>query len=134
MIITMAGLRIRLYGPPPEELGRLTGREVPDWATRLYGLFGETPQQVSAGAAVSALAGALEHRLKKLSQLFGLMERHGWVLELEGDHVLCRHPGISELDAQAQLERLGVWMLVRAHAPHEERSGAVIWESGQRIG
>lgn len=112
MIMTMADLKIRLYGSPAEELGHLTGKSAPDWAARLYGLFGEGPQQVSAGAAVSALAGELEHRLKKLSQLFGAMERHGWVLDLDGDHILCRHDGLTDLEAQAQLEELGVWLLV----------------------
>jgi hypothetical protein len=116
MIIPMADLRIRLYGPPAEELGHLTGGEAPAWATRLYGLYGENPRQVSAGAAVSALAGELEHRLKKLAQLFGAMERNGWVLELDGEHVRCHHEGLTDAEARAQLEKLGVWLLVASPA------------------
>ena len=117
----MAALKVRLYGPPPEELGHLTGGDTPTWAERLYGLFGEPPEKVSAGAAVSALAGELEHRLKKLSQLFGQMERHGWTLELDGDSILCRNDELTEIQAEEQLERLGVWMLARAHAVSRPR-------------
>jgi hypothetical protein len=116
MIMGMADLRIRLYGPPDEELGSLTGGEAPEWAARLYGLFGESPRQVSAGAAVSALAGELEHRLKKLAQLFGAMERNGWVLELDGEHIRCHHDALTDAAARAQLEKLGVWLLVPSAA------------------
>ena len=112
----MADLRIRLYGTPAEELGHLTGGEAPEWAARLYGLFGESPRQVSAGAAVSALAGEIEHRLKKLAQLFGAMERNGWVLELDGEHVVCHHDALTDAEARAQLEKLGVWLLVPSSA------------------
>ena len=129
----MAVLRIRLYDPPAEELGRLTGREVPRWVERLYSLHGETPEKVSAGAAVSALAGQLEHRLKKLAQLFAVMERHGWVLELDGDAVLCTQGDLDEAAATEQLEALGVWLLAREHA-HHDRTGAVAWESGAVTG
>jgi hypothetical protein len=129
----MAAVKIKLYGPPREELGHITGGAAPEWARRLYGLFGDSAEKVPAGPAVSALAGLLEHRLKKLSLLFGQMEGTGWTLELDGDHVVCRHGDLSELEAQAQLERLGVWMLVKEHAPHEESTGAVIWEGGARI-
>jgi hypothetical protein len=129
----MAALRVRLYGRADEELAGLTGQGVPEWAVRLYGLHGDDPKKVSAGAAVSALAGELEHRLKKLSQLFAVMERNGWTLELDGDAVLCRLEDLDDLSALEQLERLGVWVLAKEHAPHDA-TGSVRWEDGAVLG
>lgn len=112
----MATLRLDLYGPPGEELARLSGERVPRWAGRLYMAYGHRPPDVPLSRVVHALSEEMGTRLHALSVLLDKAEEMGWHVRIEGDHAYLTtalEPDRSE-DA---LDRAGVLSVARLLAP-----------------
>ncbi|TMC66072.1 MAG: hypothetical protein E6J16_02665 [Chloroflexota bacterium] len=75
-----------------------------------------------------ALGESLGIRLRKLSVLLKKMEALGWSIKpLQWD--LLASTDLNEIEAQAQLEAAGVWVLARQHAPLD-KAGNVAWSHG----
>src|SRR5438309_11619182 len=107
-----AGLKLSLFGPPRDELASTVDGEVPEWIDRLYESYGTTAESAPASASVLALGEPLGIRLRKLSVLLKKMEALGWSIKpLQWD--LLASTDLSEVEAQAQLDAAGVWVLAR---------------------
>ena len=124
----MARLKLSLFGTPRDELASTVDGEVPEWIDRLYESYGTTAESAPASASVLALGESLGIRLRKLSVLLKKMEALGWSIKpLQWD--LLASTDLSEIEAQAQLEAAGVWVLARQHAPLD-KAGNVAWSHG----
>ena len=124
----MARLKLSLFGTPRDELASTVDGEVPEWIDRLYESYGTTAESAPASASVLALGESLGIRLRKLSVLLKKMEALGWSIKpLQWD--LVASTDLSEIEAQAQLEAAGVWVLARQHAPLD-KAGNVAWSHG----
>ena len=124
----MARLKLSLFGTPRDELASTVDGEVPEWIDRLYESYGTTAESAPASASVLALGESLGIRLRKLSVLLKKMEALGWSIKpLQWD--LLASTDLSEVEAQAQLEAAGVWVLARQHAPLD-KAGNVAWSHG----
>jgi len=124
----VARLKLSLFGTPRDELASTVDGEVPEWIDRLYESYGTTAESAPASASVLALGESLGIRLRKLSVLLKKMEALGWSIKpLQWD--LLASTDLSEIEAQAQLEAAGVWVLARQHAPLD-KAGNVAWSHG----
>jgi len=125
----MARLKLGLFGTPRDELAATVDGEVPQWIERLYASFGYTREDAPASASVLALSEGLYHRLRKLSFLLAKMEQLGWVIEPRRWDLIAENPDLDDIEAQAQLEDAGVWIIARMHAPVGS-DGDVRWSHG----
>jgi hypothetical protein len=124
----VARLKLSLFGTPRDELASTVDGEVPEWIDRLYESYGTTAESAPASASVLALSESLGIRLRKLSVLLKKMEALGWSIKpLQRD--LLASTDLSEIEAQAQLEAAGVWVIARQHAPLD-KAGNVAWSHG----
>jgi len=124
----VARLKLSLFGTPRDELASTVDGEVPEWIDRLYESYGTTAESAPASASVLALGESLGIRLRKLSVLLKKMEALGWSIKpLQWD--LIASTDLSEIEAQAQLEAAGVWVIARQHAPLD-KAGNVAWSHG----
>lgn len=124
----VARLKLGLFGTPRDELARTVDGDVPEWIERLYLSYGTTPDAAPASASVLALGESLGYRLRKLSVLLAKMEALGWTIR-PGRWDLVATTELDEIEAQAQLEDAGVWVIARQHAP-VDRDGNVRWSRG----
>ena len=124
----MARLKLSLFGTPRDELASTVDGDVPEWIDRLYESYGTSAESAPASASVLALGEALGIRLRKLSVLLKKMEALGWSIKPLDWHLLAS-TDLVEVDAQAQLEAAGVWVIVRQHAP-QDKAGNVAWSHG----
>lgn len=118
-------LRLALYDPPAEELGRLRSEDVPRWVLRLYWSYGYDAERAPLSAAVEALAEGVGRRLEELALALRKIEGRGWHVEVDGAEVVVA----SDLPRGATIEALdadGVWTVVRAHAV-KDAAGEVAW-------
>jgi hypothetical protein len=124
----VARLKLCLFGTPRDELASTVDGEVPEWIDRLYESYGTSAESAPASASVLALGESLGHRLRKLSVLLKKMEALGWSIRpLRWD--LLASTNLDEVEAQAQLEAAGVWVIARQHAPLD-KAGNVAWSHG----
>ena len=124
----MARLKLCLFGTPRDELASTVDGEVPEWIDRLYESYGTSADSAPASASVLALGESLAYRLRKLSVLLKKMEALGWSIKpLRWD--LLATTDLDEIEAQAQLEAAGVWVIARQHAPLDQ-AGNVAWSHG----
>ncbi|MEA2635820.1 MAG: hypothetical protein QOH92_2587 [Chloroflexota bacterium] len=124
----MARLKLCLFGTPRDELASTVDGEVPEWIDRLYKSYGTSAESAPASASVLALGESLGYRLRKLSVLLKKMEALGWSIKpLRWD--LLASTDLDEVEAQAQLESAGVWVIARQHAP-QDKAGNVAWSRG----
>lgn len=124
----MARLKLCLFGTPRDELASTVDGDVPEWIERLYESYGTTADAAPASASVLALGESLGIRLRKLSVLLAKMERLGWsITPARWD--LIASTDLDEVEAQAQLEAAGVWVIARQHAPLD-KAGNVAWSHG----
>ena len=124
----MARLKLSLFGTPRDELASTVDGEVPEWIDRLYESYGTTAESAPASASVLALGESLGIRLRKLSVLLKKMEVLGWSIKpLHWD--LLASTDLNEVEAQAELEAAGVWVIARQHAPLD-KAGNVAWSHG----
>lgn len=124
----MARLKLGLFGTPRDELAATVDGEVPEWIERLYLSYGTTAETAPASVSVLALGESLHDRLRKLSVLLSKMEALGWSIEPRRWDLLA-NTALDEIDAQAQLEEAGVWIIARQHAP-VDHDGNVRWSRG----
>jgi hypothetical protein len=124
----VARLKLCLFGIPRDELASTVDGEVPEWIARLYESYGTTADSAPASASVLALGESLVYRLRKLSLLLKKMETLGWSIKpLRWD--LLASTDLDEIEAQAQLEAAGVWVIARQHAA-VDKDGNVRWSHG----
>jgi len=121
----MATLSLGLFGTPRDELADTVDGDVPEWIERLYQSYGTTATSAPASASVLALGESLGHRLRKLSLLLSKMEALGWTISPRR-WTLVATTTLDEVEAEAQLETAGVWVIARQHAPLDS-SGKVRW-------
>ncbi len=124
----MARLRLCLFGTPRDELASTVDGDVPEWIDRLYESYGTTAGAAPASASVLALGESLGIRLRKLSVLLAKMEKLGWSIRPQRWDLLAS-TDLDEVEAQAQLEAAGVWVIARQHAPLD-KAGNVAWSHG----
>ena len=124
----MARLKLGLFGTPRDELAATVDGEVPEWIERLYLSYDTTAESAPASASVLALGESLGFRLRKLAVLLSKMEDLGWSIEPRRWDLVASTE-LDELEAQAQLENAGVWIIARQHAP-VDRDGNVRWSRG----
>jgi len=124
----VARLKLCLFGPPREELAGTVDGEVPEWIERLYESYGTTADSAPASASVLALGESLGYRLRKLSVLLSKMETLGWSIK-PSRWDLVASTDLDEIEAQTQLEKAGVWVIARQHAP-VDKEGNVRWSHG----
>jgi hypothetical protein len=124
----VARLKLNLYGRPRDELASTVDGDVPEWIERLYESYATTAESAPASASVLALGESLGHRLRKLSLLLSKMERLGWSIKPRGWDLVAS-TDLDEIEAQAQLEDAGVWVIARQHAP-VDKDGNVRWSHG----
>ena len=124
----MARLKLALFRTPRDELADTVDGDVPEWIERLYESYGTSPDSAPASASVLALGESLGHRLRKLSLLLSKMETLGWSIKPRRWDLLAS-TDLDELEAQAQLEAAGVWVIARQHAP-VDTDGNVRWSHG----
>ena len=124
----MARLKLCLFGTPRDELASTVDGDVPEWIDRLYESYGTTAETAPASASVLALGESLVYRLRKLSVLLKKMEALGWSIEPRRSDLLAS-TDLDEIEAQAQLEAAGVWVIARQHAPLD-KAGNVAWSHG----
>jgi hypothetical protein len=137
-------LRMRIFGPAGDELGRALTPPWPRWMRRLYGLESfEKPSidveegEVEVSAALGALKTRLAHRLELLSWVCGKLEEMGWEIELSGDdliahkvtvpemareslassHVAAVLPAVSEMDGAGHPRLFEAWELADEPVP-----------------
>jgi len=106
-------LRLHLFERPSRELERALHPPWPRWMRRLYELErysgGADPDgEVSLGAAITAVATRLRHRLELLAWCVGALEEIGWEVSLDGDDVIASKVTLPEL-ARAELEEHGIY-------------------------
>jgi hypothetical protein len=121
----MATLSLGLFGTPRDELADTVDGDVPEWIERLYQSYGTTAGSAPASASVLALGESLGHRLRKLSLLLSKMEALGWTISPRR-WTLVATTSLGEIEAEAQLEGAGVWVIARQHAPRD-KAGNVRW-------
>ena len=121
----MARLKLGLFGTPRDELAATVDGEVPEWIERLYLSYDTTAESAPASASVLALGESLGFRLRKLAVLLSKMEDLGWSIEPRRWDLVASTE-LDELEAQAQLENAGVWIIARQHAP-VDKDGNVRW-------
>jgi len=124
----VARLQLGLFGTPRDELANTVDGEVPEWIERLYESYGTTAEAAPASASVLALGESLVYRLRKLSMLLKKMEALGWSIKPRRWDLLAS-TDLDEIEAQAQLEAAGVWLIARQHAP-VDKEGNVRWLHG----
>lgn len=124
----MARLKLCLFGTPRDELASTVDGDVPEWIDRLYESYGTTAETAPASASVLALGESLAYRMRKLSVLLKKMEALGWSIEPRRSELLAS-TDLDEIEAQAQLEAAGVWVIARQHAPLD-KAGNVAWSHG----
>jgi hypothetical protein len=116
--VTSVGLRLYLFDSPSAELRQALHPPWPDWMGALYELeqasnprvdvdFDTGSGEVTASAAVSALANELRHRLDVVAFVCGALETLAWEIRLDGDTLLATALLTPE-QARAQLEDHGV--------------------------
>jgi hypothetical protein len=109
-------VRVRPFESPGEEVARAMHPPWPVWMRRLYELEAiglRTPhprdeQPATIGAAMSALAERLRHRLGLVAFVVTAMEELGWEASMDGDEVLISKVIRPELAAE-ELERAGIY-------------------------
>src|SRR2546429_9932979 len=89
---------------------------------------GRSPDAAPAGAWVLALGESRVYRRRKLSVLLKKMEGLGWSIKPRRWDLLAS-TDLDEIEAQAQLEAEGVWLIARQHAP-VDKDGNVRWSHG----
>lgn len=124
----MARLKLGLFGTPRDELAATVDGDVPEWIDRLYESYGTSAETAPASASVLALGESLVYRMRKLSLLLAKMEALGWSIRPRRWDLLATTE-LDEMEAQAQLEAAGVWVIARLHAPLDEH-GNVRWSRG----
>jgi hypothetical protein len=124
----MTLLKLSLFGRPRDELADTVDGDVPEWIERLYESYGTTSDSAPASASVLALGESLVYRLRKLSVLLKKMEALGWSIKPRRWDLLAS-TDLDEMEAQAQLEEAGVWLIARQHAP-VDKDGNVRWSHG----
>lgn len=124
----VARLKLGLFGTPRDELANTVDGEVPEWIERLYESYGTTADSAPASASVLALGESLVYRLRKLSVLLKKMEALGWSIKPRRWDLVAS-TDLDEIEAQAQLEAAGVWVIARQHAP-TDTDGNVQWSHG----
>jgi hypothetical protein len=124
----VARLTLGLFGTPRDELAATVDGEVPEWIVRLYDTYGTTAQTAPASASVLALGESLVYRMRKLSLLLAKMEALGWSIKPRRADLVAT-TDLDEIEAQAQLEAAGVWIIARPHAPVDDH-GNVRWSRG----
>jgi len=124
----MARLKLGLFGTPRDELAGTVDGEVPEWIERIYQSYGTTAGSAPASASVLALGESLGFRLHKLSRLLSKMEALGWSIRPRRWDLVASTE-LDEIEAQAQLEDAGVWVIARQHAP-VDKDGNVRWSQG----
>ena len=124
----MARLKLCLFGTPRDELAGTVDGDVPEWIERLYESYGTTAGSAPASASVLALGESLGHRLRKLAVLLKKMEALGWSIKPRRWDLLAS-TDLNEVEAQAQLEAAGVWVIARQHAALD-KAGNVTWSHG----
>jgi hypothetical protein len=124
----VARLKLGLFGTPRDELAATVDGEVPEWIERLYQSYGTSAESAPASASVLALGESLAYRLRKLAVLLTKMEALGWSIEPRRWDLLAS-TDLDDLEAQAQLEDAGVWIIARQHAPVDS-DGNVRWSHG----
>ena len=124
----MARLKLGLFGTPRDELAATVDGEVPEWIERLYESYGTTAETAPASASVLALGESLVYRMRKLSLLLAKMEALGGSIKPRRWHLVAT-TDLDEIEAQAQLEAAGVWVIARQHAPVDDL-GDVRWSRG----
>jgi len=124
----MARLKLGLFGTPRDELAGTVDGEVPEWIERIYQSYGTTAESAPASASVLALGESLGFRLRKLSRLLSKMEALGWSIKPRRWDLVASTE-LDEIEAQAQLEDAGVWVIARQHAP-VDKDGNVRWSQG----
>jgi hypothetical protein len=125
----MARLKLGLFGTPRDELADTVDGDVPEWIERIYFSFGYSSENAPASTSVLALGEGLYHRLRKLAMLLSKMESLGWTIEPRRWDLVASNAELDDLQAQAQLEKAGVWIIARLHAPLDEQ-GNVRWSHG----
>jgi hypothetical protein len=118
-------LTLGLFGTPRDELAETVDGDVPEWVERLYQSYGTTADSAPASASVLALGESLAYRLRKLALLLSKMEALGWTIAPRR-WTLVASTRLDEIEAEAQLERAGVWVIARQHAP-QDKQGNVRW-------
>ncbi|MDQ6944710.1 MAG: hypothetical protein M3256_00245 [Actinomycetota bacterium] len=124
----MATLKLGLFGTPRDELASTVDGDVPEWIERLYQSYGTAAEVAPASASVLALSESLSVRLRKLAFLLSKMESLGWAIESRRWHLVAS-TDVDEVEAEAQLEAAGVWVIARQHAP-SDKDGNVRWSRG----
>ena len=124
----MARLKLAVFRTPRDELADTVDGDVPEWIERLYESYGTTADSAPASASVLALGESLGHRLRKLSLLLSKMETLGWSIKPRRWDLVASTE-LDEIEAQAQLEAAGVWVIARQHAP-VDKEGNVHWSHG----
>jgi hypothetical protein len=124
----MPRLRLALFRTPRDELADTVDGKVSEWIERLYQSYGTTADSAPASASVLALGESLGHRLRKLSLLLSKMEALGWSIKPRRWDLLAS-TDLDELEAQAQLEAAGVWVIARQPAPVDPEGNAR-WSHG----
>jgi hypothetical protein len=124
----VARLKLGLFGTPRDELAATVDGDVPEWIERLYESYGTSAETAPASASVLALGESLGHRLRKLSLLLAKMEALGWSIKPRRWDLIAT-TNLDEVEAQAQLEAAGVWIIARQHAPADDH-GEVRWSHG----
>jgi hypothetical protein len=128
IIRIVAQLKLALFGTPEDELASTVDGDVPEWIERLYQSYGTTAEVAPASASVLALGESLAYRLRKLSVLLAKMESLGWSIKPQRWDLIAS-TDLDELEAEAQLEAAGVWVIARQHAP-TDKEGNVRWSRG----
>jgi hypothetical protein len=121
----MATLSLSLFRTPRDELAGTVDGDVPEWIERLYQSYGTTADSAPASASVLALGESLAYRLRKLSLLLSKMEALGWTISPRR-WTLIATTRLDEVEAEAELERAGVWVIARLYAPRDSE-GNVRW-------
>jgi hypothetical protein len=124
----VARLKLCLFGTPRDELASTVDGEVPEWIERLYESYSTSADSAPASASVLALGESLGHRLRKLAMLLKKMEALGWSIQPRRWDLLATTE-LDEVEAQAELEAAGVWVIARQHAPLD-KAGNVTWSHG----
>ena len=124
----VARLKLGLFGTPRDELAATVDGDVPEWIDRLYESYGTTAERAPASASVLALGESLVYRMRKLSLLLAKMEALGWSIKPRRWDLVAT-TDLDEIEAQAELEAAGVWVIARQHAPVDDR-GDVRWSRG----
>lgn len=134
-------LRVRLFDPAEEEIGRVCEPPWPRTIRRLYELEGigdvdVQPEvgEITVGAAIGAVGTLLHHRLTLIAWAVSAMEELGWSAGLEGADVLMSKVVLPEL-ALEELDDHGILGPLCHVCELDERGMPVLhssWEERER--